>query len=373
MTTPSRFATFMLAVTMCACSATFATADPLRGEFLKFQQLPLDGTVIADRAWYGHDEPSTARGVHSTVLADGTIDLGQYQGLFMADDFADKFNTPVVHIRWWGSYRGNIGEPNPAGGGGAQRFLVSWETDVPANPNNPLSFSHPGVPLQNEVLRKVPAGGALLPGSGTFTESFVSPGGAPLGEHLWQYNAELACPFDEKADTVYWLKIVALNDPLKDGGAFDWGWHNRDYTVMDPLASTPPAVVPGEHSPGGVFDGIDPVTGAPRLRRVWHFQDDAVAGGILGIVDAGGCSNVRFQAQVDLLPQRYIDFVDGPGPVVIPGPVPGPGPITIPGIGSFSKDLAFELYSIPEPGTVGLAGLGLAGLAAFGWRRRKMK
>jgi len=362
--------TFVLAIALGAWGAAIVSADPLRGEFLKFQQLPLDGTVVADRPWFGHDEVSTAHGTHSMVNADGTLIPGSYSfGQFMADDFADKFDTPVVHIRWWGSYRGNVGEPTATAGGGVQRFLVSWETDVPAGQGG-TNFSHPGVPLQNEVLRKVPAGGALLPGSGTFTETFVSPGGAPLGEHLWKYNAELACPFDEKADTVYWLKIVALNDPAKDGTFFDWGWHDRDYTVMDPLASSPPVVVPGEHSPGGVFDGFDPVTGAPRpLRRVWHFQDDAVAGNIFGIVDAGGCTNVRFQLQSEMLPQRYIDLVDGPGPVVLPGPVP----ITVPGIGSFSKDLAFELYSIPEPGTVGLAGLGLTGLAAFGWRRRKMK
>ena len=63
---------------------------------------------------------------------------------------------------------------------------------------------------------------------------------------------------------MYWLKIVALVD-VPPGCPFPdpdqpptfvprWGWHNRDYTIMDPLASTPPAVVPGEH-----IDGFLPV------------------------------------------------------------------------------------------------------------------
>ena len=30
-----------------------------------------------------------------------------YQGQYMADDFADHFTTPVVHVRWWGSYLQN--------------------------------------------------------------------------------------------------------------------------------------------------------------------------------------------------------------------------------------------------------------------------
>ena len=82
---------------------------------------------------------------------------------------------------------------------------------------------------------------------------------------------------------MYWLKIVALVD-LPPGIIVDpnqpptfvprWGWHNRDYTIMDPLASTAPAVVPGEH-----IDGfLGPVPGGTP---VWHFQDDAVTGHIV--------------------------------------------------------------------------------------------
>src|SRR5262245_49221695 len=77
------------------CTAV-AHADPLPGrDRLKFQQKPLDNlSLIAGAApFFGHDELSTATNTGPTV---------PYQGVAMADDFADKFSTPVVHVSWWG-------------------------------------------------------------------------------------------------------------------------------------------------------------------------------------------------------------------------------------------------------------------------------
>jgi hypothetical protein len=356
MTTTSRFLTFVLAVAMYAWGAAFVSADPLPGEFLKFQQTPLDGALVAGRQWYGHDERSTARGTHGMVNTAGVFVPGQYPvGEIMADDFADRLSTPVVHVRWWGSYINHLGEPTAAGGGGVQKFLVAWERDVPVDPNDPLSFSHPGGVLQAEVVDR----GLLTPGSGTFTERRISAGGPPLGESLFEYNAELACPFPEQKDTVYWLKIVALNDVVKDNGPIDWGWHNRDWTVPDPLASTPPAVTPGEHIQGVVAD-FD-AAGNLVPRPVWHFQDDAVSGTMQGLFDFGRCE-VNVGVQSNFRPMRYIDGVDGPGPIA---------GSNFPGIGRFSKDLSFELYSIPEPSTAAVTALGLVALAGYGWRRRR--
>ena len=104
-----------------------------------------------------------------------------------------------------------------------------------------------------------------------------------IGEALYRYNAELALPFAQQPDTVYWLKIAALVDvpqpvvaPIPPGTT-QWGWHNRDYTINNPQASTAPSVVPGEY-----LDGIVPGTGSP----IYHFQDDAVTG-ILDYTPAG--------------------------------------------------------------------------------------
>jgi hypothetical protein len=197
----------------------------------------------------------------------------------------------------------------------------------------------------------------LAPGSGTFTETAISPGGPPLSETLYEYNAELHLgkEFFQKSDTVYWLKVVALVDLPPALGNIDpinppaivprWGWHNRDYTVMDPLASTAPAVVPGEH-----IDGF--LGPAPGGVPVWHFQDDAVTG-VVNIDTAGPMGAIMpVVTQTGFQPRRYVAGADGPQLIV-----------------EFSKDLAFELYTnIPEPATCSLMMLGVLWIAAA--RRR---
>jgi hypothetical protein len=266
----------------------------------------------------------------------------------MSDDFADKFTSPVVHIKWWGSYLDN----NSNTALPINKFLISFESDVAQSAAHP--FSHPGQPILSQIVKR----GAIAPGSGTFTEKQISPGGAPLNENLFEYNAELnfGQEFFQKPDTVYWLKIVALVD-TPAGIQFDpfqppafvprWGWHDRDYTVMDPLASTPPAVAPGEFVEGV----LGPVPGGTP---VWHFQDDAVTGQVLVAPIPGAITPQVFQT--GYTPTRYLPGIDGPG-----------------AIGDMSKDLAFQLFTtqVPEPTTVGLA---LAGLAtAIGAGRRKMR
>jgi hypothetical protein len=347
-----RFTTLVAAALAVTLSAGVASADPLPGRnVLKFTQQPMDGTPIlgpngtVDFYW-GHDELSTA---YSEITAAGPT---PYRGTFMADDFADKFNTPVVHVKWWGSYLNQTTAQMPV-----DKFLISFESDIPANPAT--GFSRPGTPLLNQIVRRVPAG-ALSPGSGTYTETAISPGGAPLFERLYEYNAELHLgkEFFQHPDTVYWLKIVALVDlppGVTPNAPFvpKWGWHNRDYTKMDPLASTPPAVVPGEF-----LDGV--IGPAPIGAPIWHFQDDAVTGFVVVnhlSTPMGQIMPIIDQSQMQ--PTRYLDLADGPGP--IPG-------TNFPGIGAFSKDLAFELYTIPEPAGFSLMAVALAGLAS---RRRR--
>jgi hypothetical protein len=326
--------------------ASLAFGDPLPGrDVLKFSQRPMDGTPIVNDAggttlYWGHDELSTA------YSSGDSTQPRIYQGVFMADDFADKFSSPVVHVKWWGSYLNNFQTPEFP----VDKFLISFESDIPQSPNNP--FSRPGEPLLNQIVRRVPAGG-LSPGSGTYTEKPISPGGFPLFESLYEYNAELHLgkEFFQKPNTVYWLKIVALVDlpagvPVEPPPTFAprWGWHNRDYTILDPLASTPPAVVPGERLVGTIGGG--PV-GSP----IWHFQDDAVTGRVL--VDTAGPMGQVMPVIVQSLyaPTSYVPLADGPEQ-----------------IGQFSKDLAFELYTVPEPGTCLLLFIGLASVVAL--RRR---
>ncbi len=251
----------------------------------------------------------------------------------MADDFADLVSTPVVHVSFWGSYLNNstiVPPPYTP----VQKFLISFESDVPVGPGNP--FSHPGQVLSSEVVQA----GALAPASGTFTEALAGTGS--VDGNVYKYNAELATPFPEQANTVYWLKIVALVDKSPtDPTAPIWGWHDRDYTLQDPFASTSPQVNPGEN------------LGGPASTPMWHFQDDAVSGVFSADPNTTltSLTNIR---ESNFAPQNYIDNIDGPG-----------------GVGQFSKDLAFELFTtaVPEPGS--LAMLSIAGFTLTGRRRRR--
>lgn len=333
-------------VTSWSLLAGSSCADPLPGQVLKFQQKPMVATQIEGRVYSGHDELST---LYAAVPPDpGTVI--DYAGTAMADDFADKFKTPVVHVRWWGSYRNNFVNPDQP----VKKFLIAFESDVPAD-QNPQGFSHPGEVLSSQIVTLTRA--PLARKSGTYTERRITDN---LDEDIFEYNAELHLgkDFPQDPDTVYWLKIAALVDTPADPTTrnTEWGWHNRDYTAFDPLASQAPAVVPGEFNEQGVIDPKFP-------SRVWHFQDDAVSARTFAVVDPSMPSMPRLVEQTGYVPQRYLDDVDGPGPRL-----DAAGNLLHVGISRFSKDLAFELYTIPEPSALVLAGIGLVGLLIGGRR-----
>ena len=274
----------------------------------------------------------------------------------MADDFADLRTSPVINVKWWGSYLENeIMEP-------VVRFLIAFETDIPAvgQPGDiDYIASHPGEVIQAEIVH---LSTAIPLNPGEYSETNIGSGGAPCYEALFEYEAELLKPFPQDPNTVYWIKIVAMMDidyitwqqlqtaVLNSGKTFcefmelpfaqqqsfgletpltRWGWHNRDYTVNDPYASTPPAVIPGEHIAGQV---IYPDT---LPRDVWHFQDDAVSGEVF-INDFE--PEYPFVDQPTWQEEYYkysLPYCASPPPGV-----DGPDEIE-----QFSKDLAFELWT----------------------------
>jgi hypothetical protein len=295
---------------------SIASAAPLPGEILKFQQLPLGDLATNPNSQFpGHDELSTAI---SNAAAQG------FSGTFAADDFSDNVSSPVVDVGWWGSYH-----PNGAVPGQVQQFLISFESDVPANTAS--NFSHPGQSLSSEVVTL----GALAPGSGTFTETPDASLPGPDGT-TYAYNAELRNPFPEQAGVIYWLKIVALSNPNQN---VQWGWHNRDYTIPNPYAA----------APGDSLLGTNDI-GQP----VYHYLDDAVTGSVVYNPSALPPKNL---VETNMTPLLYSGAagVDGFGATGVVPP---------------SEDLAFDLYynNVPEP-----VGLPLLSMGLFLFRRNRRK
>jgi hypothetical protein len=345
-----------------------ALADPWPDEALKFYQMPLNngatpylvpapptypptpgyGTVASTAIFPGHDELSTATRTSPDPFAPWT-------GEYMADDFADYAGTPVTHVRWWGSYLNQT--PNTSG---VKRFLISFEHNIPAgpDPSNPNAilpsrpnFSHPG--NLHQIVTVVP--GIAPPPPGTFTEKPIPTGAGPIPppEPLFEYNAELHLDkwfYEQKAargeNNVYWLKIVALVDVQQDG-PIQWGWHNRDWSIPNALAAKPPDTPDGaEHIQGFVPGPLGP-------RPVWHFEDDAVLGGITVFPNPTMPIMPTVQ-QFGAVPQNYI----------LPWDLPSNTTQLL------SKDLAFELYTrIPEPASVTLFAIGCLAVAGLGRRR----
>ena len=139
-----------VAVVVGTVLVSHAAADPLPDrDILKFAQAPMSATDIGGEdgtvtTYYGHDELSTLYG--TDILTPP-----YYEGTFMADDFADESSDPVVHVKWWGSY--SSGDPQGTAGAGVQRFLISFESDMPAgDPANLDDFSHPDQPLLSQVV-----------------------------------------------------------------------------------------------------------------------------------------------------------------------------------------------------------------------------
>ena len=249
--------------------------------------------------------------------------------------------------------------------------MIAFEEDVPVGPANPWPYSHPGNLLSSEVVNLAADPANPLPGE--YTEIVKNPvGGPPCFETLYEYETTLSCPFPQDPNTVYWLKIVALVDvdpvyweqlqTCLIGAGIDlcsflklpvipqllicdelipltrWGWHNRDYTIRDPYASTPPAVVPGEFLDGIFSDGTE----------VWHFQDDAVSGELW--IDPfvnihPDCESPRVDQWTYVEEHYQLTSPLCPGGQGIDGPPPG----DTWGIDHFSKDLAFELWTIEPP------------------------
>jgi hypothetical protein len=337
---------------------SFASADPLPGETLKFYQSPLNGgppgvyPVQAVPQAVDQPAPFLGQDIESTATTTDPNDPQTYTGKMAADDFLDTNPNPIAHVTFWGSYLEGT-DPGTAGTG-VQKFRITLYQDIPAvgTPGTTNYIpSQPGTPIVSQTVNLV--NGPLASSSATFTATPVAangPGALPGGESgLYEYNAELnwdpnsTTPNPKTfpdadvnntsvADPIEWISIVALVPPISptnDTPSLDWGWHDRDYGISDPLAAP----------------GFDTQLNPTPPPIDWHGGDDAVYGGFSFTSGSGG-----LPSSGPYNPLNYSTEYDGT---------------------NTSMDMAFALYTVPtvpEPASLGLLAMAIPALLV---RRRR--
>jgi hypothetical protein len=297
-----------------AAISSYAWADPLPGEQLKFFQSPLDANASGIYPVGATPNPATDKptafypGQDILSTASPSPASGGYAGTMAADDFSDTNPLPIGHITWWGSYLNGTTPPV----GALQQFQVSLYTN---------SSGAPGALIATQTLTQTT--GPLTSSSGTFTQSAPIADPGSTDGPLYQYNGELNWKQITFPDAVYptveWLSIVALVPDTVGTTTpeYQWGWHDRDWGIKDPFAA------PGD------------TTVAPFD---YHFMDDAVSG--FYPPANSGYSELFYNGSSD-------------------------GQFT-------SMDLAFALYTIPVPEPVALPLL-VGGVFLLQRRRRATK
>jgi hypothetical protein len=296
-------AAFVLALAAFSAISTTALAD----------WDPLDPADVAKAKWIQMpDMSSTGLDVLDTLQP-----ISPVPPLWktLADDFPCTQTGPITDAHIWGSWlndqvplRSDGVTPDP----GLIEFQISFWSDVPQNPTDPTSFSHPGNLLWTGLFQP---GQFTWRDYGTAPEGFYDPNvGQIIGfdNRVIQYNFPslvdaLGQYFVQQQGNIYWFEVQAnvLNTPGLAEATF--GWKTRD---PDPT-----------HFHGG------------------HFLDDAVFADTAGFAGAPS-------------PWRELRY-------------PGGHPLQFDSI-----DLAFVL-TVPEPGTIAMAGIGLAVLAGMVYQRRK--
>ena len=164
----------------------------------------------------------------------------------VADDWLCKRETPVTAAVWWGSYIGYeyeacqdtmISKPVKP-----DYFRLSIWTDVPANPDDPCSFSHP-----DQIIWKYDAYDYAEVLVGYDKHPIPIPGTDPSGrEPVFRYSVRLpetAWFLQEDVNNVYWFSVVAVYKGGTDP-TYDWGWTNHPHVFNDDAVTgvlVPPA------------------------------------------------------------------------------------------------------------------------------------
>jgi hypothetical protein len=317
-------ALLMVALAANSAAAQGTPQHVMKGNVLKYSQPIGHLTPLApDMHSWGEDIPSDVDW-HS-IMQSPTIP----PNWIIADDFRDPFNTPVLTVRWWGSYVGPTfgpGTPGPVpifGPGSEDGYLISFFKDIPADTPGGVPYSRPGELLGSYAV--------------SFDKVWVEPTNyIGWDQHpIWEYKANLmdahldhpstyAGPmgFNQKAGEIYWISIVAevghkLELVTDATGAVRW--------VESPTGKF---AQPNQQNPEGHYWGwhTSPI----------HFNDVAT----MGHLAMPGMQWEYFGWQP--IQPRHELF-----------------------------DMAFELYTVPEPIGASLMAAGML-MAAMFWRRPRV-
>jgi len=141
----------------------------------------------------------------------------------VADDWPCEANTPVIAVTWWGSSDG----PWMTLPISPDYFRLGIWTDVPADPCDPQSYSHP-----NDLIWQYDANDykEVLVGYDKHPEQpFDDP-----NEPVFRYSVRLPEDkwfYQNDANGIYWLSVVAVYETRQP--IYDWGWTNQKKMFMD--------------------------------------------------------------------------------------------------------------------------------------------
>ena len=216
--------------------------------------IPPPGTTVP-RAWnYWYDlliTPKPVKVIGPVKWSQPPVEINQgvilgwdeksvrsFQPL-MADDWLCKDQRPVTDIHWWGSFIGWM-KPKPPQMPVAFHFGI-W-TDIPKDPNDPKSFSHPDKMIWEYICTSYQwnfAGYDKDPRKIANTAVTAAVFAPTVNDSCFQFNCVLPQnawfyqkPTNSGQGRVYWLSIAAI---YQTGTApqFPWGWKTRPHYFND--------------------------------------------------------------------------------------------------------------------------------------------
>lgn len=187
---------------------------------------------------------------------NGWDQYSMYRYQIAADDWRCTTPDPVTDIHWWGSFIGWT-HPSPPPQGMPAAFHIAIWTDVPADPADPGSFSHPGTVIWENLCttyswefvgwdfdpREI---GTLLQRPPEATFKFTQL----LDEWQWFWQ--------EAGDNVYWVSIAAIYDAGQIV-EYPWGWKTRPRSADSPAPDDAVWI----SDPAAPFVGAQYVSGGP--------------------------------------------------------------------------------------------------------------